>query len=86
VLYDDRKDSETKGQINEFDVDSKDPTLIEIPPEVWHGFKNIGQELAIIVNVPTELYNYESPDEFRMPPDTNKIPYKWGLEPGIKHG
>jgi dTDP-4-dehydrorhamnose 3,5-epimerase len=39
-----------------------------------------------MLNVPTELYNYKEPDEHRLPPDTEKIPYDWKLAPWLKHG
>jgi dTDP-4-dehydrorhamnose 3,5-epimerase len=85
VLYDGRNGSTTKGEINEFTIGGKNPLLVKVPPEVWHGFKAVG-ETAIVVNVPTELYDYEKPDEHRLPPDTDKIPYNWELKPGLKHG
>lgn len=85
VLYDDRTESETNGEINEFIMNEEAPLLVSIPPRVWHGFQALG-ELAIIVSVPTEPYNYQNPDEYRLPPDTDKIPYRWNLKPGLKHG
>jgi len=86
ALYDSRKSSATFEQVMEvFAVDRK-PLLVKIPPRVYHGFKAIGEETAYVTNVPTQLYNYEEPDEFRLPPDTNQIPYDWGLAPGLKHG
>lgn len=85
VLWDGREGSKTKGEINEFDASDEKPVLIKIPPKVWHGFKAVGGE-AILMNAPTELYDYENPDEHRLPPDTDKIPYDWKLKPGLKHG
>jgi len=86
ALYDSREDSPTKGVVNEFIIGERNPILIAIPPFVYHGFKCVGTEEALIVNVPTEIYNYTEPDEFRLPPDTKDIPYDWGLAPGLKHG
>jgi len=86
VLCDGRKNSKTKGEINEFVIGEKNPLLVKIPPQVWHGFKAIGEETALVMNVPTNLYNYEKPDEHRLPPDTEKIPYDWKLAPWLKHG
>jgi len=86
VLCDGRKNSKTKGEINEFVIGEKNPLLVKIPPQVWHGFKAIGEESALVMNVPTNLYNYEKPDEHRLPPDTEKIPYDWKLAPWLKHG
>jgi dTDP-4-dehydrorhamnose 3,5-epimerase and related enzymes len=86
ALYDDREGSPTKGAINEFIIGERNSHLIQIPPLVYHGFKCISTEEALIVNVPTEMYHYDQPDEFRLPPDTEEIPYDWGLAPGLKHG
>jgi len=82
VLYDPREDSPTKGQINEFHIGLLNPLLIKIPPLVYHGFTAEGGEPALIVNFPTELYNYEQPDEHRLPYNDPSIPYDWG----VKHG
>jgi dTDP-4-dehydrorhamnose 3,5-epimerase len=86
VLFDGRKESKTKGEINEFVIGEKNPLLVKIPLGVWHGFKNVGGETAIVMNVPTNLYNHKKPDEQRLPPDTKKIPYDWKLAPWLKHG
>lgn len=86
ALYDSRPGSPTSGAINEFVIGDKNPLLVRIPPLVHHGFKCIGTEEALIVNVPTEAYDYQHPDEYRLPPDTKEIPYEWGLAPGLKHG
>lgn len=86
VLYDDREDSKTKGKVNEFILGEENPLLVNVPQFVWHGFTSIGNETAFFVNVPTELYNYKEPDEHRLPPDTDKIPYDWKLNPHLKHG
>ncbi len=81
VLYDRRDDSPTYRQVNEFFIGERNPCLIKIPPLVVHGFKGIGQDVTLVVNVPTELYNYDEPDELRLPFDTAEIPYDWALKP-----
>jgi dTDP-4-dehydrorhamnose 3,5-epimerase len=86
VVYDDREGSPTKGSINEFIVGEDNPTLVKIPGECWHGFKALGVKPVILVNSPTGLYDYDKPDEEKLPPDTNKIPYDWKLAPWLKHG
>jgi len=86
VLYDGREKSKTKNEINEFTIGERNLLTVKIPPEVWHGFKTVTEEYALILNVPTELYNYKEPDEHRLPPDTKKIPYDWKLAPWLKHG
>lgn len=82
VLYDGRKDSSTFGQINEFIAGTHNPVLIQIPPMVTHGFKCIGEHEAMVINCPTEVYNYNSPDEYRMDPYSNEIPYNWERKDG----
>jgi len=81
VLCDGREGSKTKSEVNEFIIGEKNPLLVKIPPRIWHGFKAISEEYALIINIPTELYNYKEPDEYRLPPDTDKIPYDWKLTP-----
>ncbi len=82
VLYDEREGSPTKGIINEFFVGEHNPLLIHIPRLVWHGFKCISETEAIMVNVPTELYDYTNPDEYRKDPHTGGIPYDWTRKDG----
>ena len=82
VLYDGREGSPTHGEVNEFFMGDQNPMLLKIPPGVMHGFKGIGQEMALIVNVPTEFYNYEQPDEYRLPAHTDQIPYDWTRKDG----
>ncbi len=77
ALYDARTDSPTFREIEEFIVSGSDFTLITIPPLVYHGFKNIGEEEVYLLNIPNRLYNYEEPDEFRISADTTEIPYSW---------
>ncbi len=86
VVYDDREDSSTKGIVNEFVLGEDNPTLVRIPGECWHGFKALGVKPVLLINFPTALYDYEKPDEERLPPDTNKIPYDWKLAPWLKSG
>jgi dTDP-4-dehydrorhamnose 3,5-epimerase len=82
VLYDGRRDSSTYGEINEFFAGEHNPVLIHIPPFVCHGFKCISQEEAIVVNTPSEAYDYREPDEFRVHPHDNDIPYEWDRKDG----
>jgi dTDP-4-dehydrorhamnose 3,5-epimerase len=82
VLYDGRKESATFGEINEFFAGIHNPILIHIPPFVYHGFKCISEEEAIVINTPTEVYNYQEPDEFRLPAHDSDIPYKWDRKDG----
>ena len=77
VVYDARSGSKTKGQINEFFIGEHNPLLVQIPKGVYHGFKCVSTEEAMVVNTPSEPYNAKAPDEFRLPAHTKKIPYDW---------
>ncbi len=80
VLYDQREDSPTSGELNEFFLGEHNPQLVQIPNLVLHGFKCTGNEEAIVINCPTELYRYNEPDEFRIDPFSMEVPYDWGIK------
>jgi len=77
VLYDQRAGSPTHGEIDEIFAGVHNPVRIHIPPGVCHGFKCISSEEAIVINTPTEVYRYDDPDEFRIDPHADDIPYDW---------
>jgi len=80
VLYDAREGSATKGEISEFFVGVHNPMLVQIPNGVYHGWKCIGPEEAVVVNCPTEPYNCKDPDEHRIPFDSPTVPYDWEIK------
>jgi len=77
VLYDAREQSSTYKMINEFFLGVHNPLLVTIPPMVYHGFKNISTDEAIMINIPTEPYNHTAPDEYRLDAHTIEISYDW---------
>ena len=81
-LYDDRKDSPTFGMVNQFFMGVHKPLLVQIPAFVYHGWKCVSQEEALIVNTVTKPYNPENPDEFRLDPHDNHIPLNWERKDG----
>ncbi|MCK4909584.1 MAG: dTDP-4-dehydrorhamnose 3,5-epimerase family protein [Planctomycetes bacterium] len=82
VLYDARENSPTKGEVNEFTMGQQDPILVKIPPMVYHGFTTLSDHEAIMLNCPTEPYNRENPDEYRIESDSKEIPYDWKRQDG----
>ena len=82
VLYDDREGSPTRGVINQFFIGDHNPLLVQIPPLVFHGFKCISEHEALVVNIPTEVYDYAKPDEFRIDAHDPRIPYDWARKDG----
>ena len=80
VLYDERKDSPTRGKLQEIFAGEDNYCLITVPPNVWNGFKGLGVEPAIVANCATEPYD---PSEIvRSDPFSDRVPYDWNL----KHG
>ena len=79
-LYDAREGSSTYKQTDEFIMSLEEPILVSIPPNVYHGFKGLSDEEAIVINTPTEPYNHKNPDEYRVDAFKNDIPFDWRKE------
>jgi dTDP-4-dehydrorhamnose 3,5-epimerase len=80
ALYDDRKDSPTKGEVQEIFLGPDNYCLVTVPPFVWNGFKGLGTCMALVANCATIAHR---PDEIsRLSPFDPSIPYNWDL----KHG
>jgi dTDP-4-dehydrorhamnose 3,5-epimerase len=77
VLYDGREDSPTHGQAREVFIGDTRPTFVIVPVGIWHGLQNLGAGDALVLNYPTHAYDYEDPDHWRLPADTDQIPYTW---------
>jgi len=77
VLFDARGDSLTRGEITEIVAGRSNPTLVRIPPGVYHGFTPTGGEEILVLNIPTEPYDREQPDEQRLDPFDNDIDFDW---------
>lgn len=82
ALFDNRENSPTKGEVNQFYLGVHNPMLVQIPADVYHGWMCVSQEEAIIINIPTETYAHDNPDEIRLHPHENDIPYDWGRRDG----
>jgi dTDP-4-dehydrorhamnose 3,5-epimerase len=82
VLYDGRQGSSTEGALMELFVGDARPTFLVLPTGVWHGLQNLGSSEALMLNFPTRAYDYEDPDHWRLPYDSEQIPYTWGAHGG----
>ena len=80
-IYDDREGSPTAGEVETYVVGEHEQRLVRIPGACWHGFKAIGDTPAILMNFPTNCYDYDDPDEERLPHDTDEIPFDWEANP-----
>ena len=80
VLYDDRADSSTRGEIQEFFLGPDNYQLVTVPPLVWNGFKGIGPEMALVANCASIPHDPTEID--RRDPFDPAIPYDWN----VRHG
>ena len=81
VLYDARPESPTRSATNEFFLGDQNRALVVVPNLVYHGWKCISPEMALVVNIPTVPYNRVTPDEHRLPPH-GVLPYDWNRKDG----
>ena len=73
VLFDDRSNRKTFGEINEFFLSPENYCLLTVPPLVWNGWKGIGTEASIVANCATLSHD---PDEIdRKSAFDPSIPY-----------
>jgi len=82
VLYDQRDASPTRGALNEVFLGDANRLLVKVPSGVCHGWKCIGEQTALIINIPDQVYRYQAPDEHRIDPHKNDIPYCWERRDG----
>jgi dTDP-4-dehydrorhamnose 3,5-epimerase len=74
LLYDGREGSSTCGVLQKLLLSDRSARQVLIPPEVWHLSLNVGEEDAILVNLPSTCYDHENPDRFHIPFDSEVIP------------
>jgi dTDP-4-dehydrorhamnose 3,5-epimerase len=80
VLYDDREDSTTQGEIHEIFMGPDNYCLVTVPPMIWNGFKGLGNEMSIVANCASITHDACDPDEVdRLDPMSDKIPYNWSI-------
>jgi dTDP-4-dehydrorhamnose 3,5-epimerase len=81
VLVDTREGSPTRDMVNEFFLGVHNPMLVQVPKLVYHGWKCIGLEPSLVINVPDEPYDRAHPDERRLDPH-GTLPYDWARQDG----
>ncbi len=79
ALYDPRDRSPSRGAVSEHLADGKHLFALFVPPGVFHGYKTLGDQAALVINIPDRLYDNGAPDEIRLPPDSRQIPYDWSM-------
>jgi len=78
VLYDQRGNSPTKGELMELFIGEDNYVLVQIPQGIVNGFKGMGTKSALVANCASIPHD---PDEIvRMDPFVKDIPYDWSLK------
>jgi dTDP-4-dehydrorhamnose 3,5-epimerase len=77
VFYDERPGSPTEGLVAEVVLSDHRRRLMNIPAGVWHANRNLGSTDVVVVNFPTIPYAHSNPDKYRLPLDTDQIPYRF---------
>lgn len=79
VLFDDRENSLTKGELQEISLGDYNYCLVQIPANVWNGFKCIGNNEAIVADLIT--VSHKDDEMLRLNPHENDIiKYDWSLK------
>jgi dTDP-4-dehydrorhamnose 3,5-epimerase len=76
ALRDDRPDSPTYEQMETHVITQRNPSLLVVPPGVFHGWMSLEDDTQMI-STASEVYNREKPDEVRVPPDS--FGYRWEI-------
>lgn len=83
-VYDNDSKSNTFGTLVEIITNEKKLEIVKVPGHYWHGTKTISSEESYTVYFINNLYDYENPDEERIPWDDSNIidprtkqPYDW---------
>jgi dTDP-4-dehydrorhamnose 3,5-epimerase len=82
ALFDDRPESPTFRMLNVFVMSHRSRGTLIIPRGVFHALKNIGEDDASFLNLPTRPYNHNDPDKLRLPLKNDLIPFDFDGDSG----
>ena len=69
VLTDGRLESATHKETATYVISSRNPSLLIVPPGIWHGWMSLEDDTQL-VNLASESLDKSNPDEERIPPDS----------------
>jgi dTDP-4-dehydrorhamnose 3,5-epimerase len=75
VLYDDRLESKTFGELNEFILSPNNYKLLVIAAGIWSGFMGLGEKTSIIANCASIVHDDNEVE--RIPYNSKDIIYNW---------
>ncbi|MFA4887173.1 MAG: dTDP-4-dehydrorhamnose 3,5-epimerase family protein [Candidatus Nanoarchaeia archaeon] len=76
-LIDDRPDSPTYNMQETIITGARNPSLIIVPPGVFHGWMSLEDD-TIMLSIASHEYDRKNPDEVRVPP--NHAGYDWQVK------
>jgi len=74
ALWDGRDASPSRGATEVVRMSPSRPTMVIVPPGVWHGLRNERDQPAGYVQVLDALYDHKNPDSRKLPLGTPDIP------------
>lgn len=74
VVFDDREDSATRGEVEEMFLGPDEYSLVVIPPGLWNGFKGM-TDVALMANCCT--HEHDARRSERIDPHSDTVPYDW---------
>jgi dTDP-4-dehydrorhamnose 3,5-epimerase len=78
VLFDDRANAASCGELMEIFLGPDNYCLVVIPPGIWNGFKGMGDPFAILANCSTHPHDPHRTD--RLDPFDKHVPYDWDIK------
>lgn len=76
VIYDNRVNSNTKGNIQEVTLDDNENyILLTMPPGLWYSFKCLSNNVAILSNIID--FPHSINESISLPLNSIEIPYVW---------
>ncbi len=75
MIFDDRKDSKTKGQVQEIEFGESNYQLVCVPPQVWYGFCAKSSVPAMMANCSDIPHDPKETEVCSI--DDARIPYVW---------
>jgi dTDP-4-dehydrorhamnose 3,5-epimerase len=75
VVFDAREESASRGSFQQIILDRNNYCRITIPPGLWFGFKGIGKNLNLLMN----LANIEHDPEEGMKKSLEEINFDWSV-------
>lgn len=81
VLYDDRPESPTRGEVQELLLGEGNYCLVTVPPMIWNGFEGLSEAPAILANCAT--LPHDANEVERRAASDSGIPYSWSRQTAL---